>query len=453
MKGLANKAQRKIQDDPEYFFTEILGDKIWEGERRILNSVKKHRKTTVRTGHGVGKTYTCGRIVPWFMFAFPKSIVITTAPTNRQVKNQLWKEIRTAHKNATKKLGGKMMKTRYEIDEDWFAIGFTVGDGDDASDKFQGWHAENILIIVDEASGVSPDVYDAIEGVMSGGVTVRLLLTGNPLRRTGDFAESWSDSTYNTVHIPSTDSPNVQEGEIVIPGLTTKEWVDDMRKKYGEDSDVYRVRVLGQPPQKESDTLIGIDTIEAAKNKDREKYGETEVIGLDPARFGDDKTAFVYRRGNYSEVMRTIDKQDTMECAGQAMDYLREFPNAVVRIDITGGLGAGVFDRLKEQKYHDRVEGVNVGESATNSDRYYNLRTEGWYQIRDWLEDAILEDHPDWDQLAHPKYEIRSTGQLRLESKKKMKKRGVDSPNIGDALALTFQRATEGGDMSVTWLE
>jgi len=448
---VANAELEKIRTNPDYFFSDYLGVDLWEKERELVYSVRDHQKTTVRSNNSSGKTYTIARIALWFLSAFPPAVVINTAPTHRQVENQFWREFRKAHKSAKRILGGKLLKTQFNIAEDWYAIGFSTKDGDDGMEKFQGWHGQNVLIIVDEASGVHARIFEAIQGALASGGTVRLVYIGNPTKNTGDFADSFKDPTFNKIHISAYDSPNVKEGRVVITGLVTKEWVDDMIRKYGADSDVVRVRVKGEFPKKEADTLIGVDLVEEAIGADRELYGEEEYIGLDPARKGEDTADFVYRKGNYAKVLETVQSSDLMVLAGKAKRYLLmpEYKNAKMHIDIIG-MGGGVYDRLKEQDdISDRVFGVNSAVAAINKEEYKNLRAEGWDDARLWLRDAVLDDDPEhkekWYQLAKPKSKILSSGQIQIESKEDMKKRGVPSPGVGDALVLTLQRPTEGG--------
>lgn len=448
-KAFATTIYEKIRNDPEYFFSDVLGVELWAKEKELVFSVKDHQKTTVRSNNSSGKTYTIARIALWFLYAYPQSMVINTAPTFRQVENQYWREFRKAYKSAKTNLGGKLLKTQFNIAEDWYAIGFSTSNGEDGMEKFQGWHSKNVLIIVDEASGVHPMIFQAIQGAMASGGTVRLVYIGNPTKNTGDFADSFKDSTFNKIHISAYDIPNVKEGRVIIQGLATREWVEDMIRKYGDDSDVVRVRVRGEFPKKEADTVIGIDLVENAIGAERELYGEDEYIGLDPARYGSDTADFVYRKGNYAKVLETIQSSDLMELAGKAKQWMRIYPKANLHIDIIG-LGSGVFDRLREQEdIADRVFGVNSAVAATNTDEYKNLRAEGWDDTRLWLRDAVLDDDIEqkekWYQLTGPKYKIISTGQMQIESKEDMKKRGIDSPGVGDALVLTLQRPTESG--------
>lgn len=348
-------------------------------------------------------------------------------------------------------MGGKLLKTALSIDEDWFALGFSTKDGDGAMESFQGWHAKNMLVIIDEASGVHPKIFEAIEGAMAGGATVRLVLIGNPTRNTGDFAQSFKDPLYNKIHISAFDIPNVKQKIPIITGLATWEWVLEMRSKYGEDSDIYRVRVLGEFPKHEADTLITVDAIEKAIDAEREMYGVDEFVSLDPARYGGDTAAFIYRKGNYAIVLEEIQSSDLMTLAGKMVQYLEKYPKAQGRIDIIG-LGAGIYDRLKEMpKISARVYGVNVAVQAVDHEHYGNQRAEAWDMMRLWLRDAILEKHEGWYELAKPKMKILSNGKLQLESKEDMRKRGVSSPNIGDALSITFAQPSEGNNLTILW--
>lgn len=274
---------------------------------------------------------------------------------------------------------------------------------------------------------------------------VRVVYIGNPTKSTGDFADAFKDAGFNKIHISAFDSPNVKAKQLLVPGLASYEWVEEMRKKYGEDSDVYRIRVKGEFPKKEANVLIGVDLVESAIDAERELYGTDEFIGVDVARFGDDWSALVYRKGNFAKVLDKIQGQDTMQIAGLTKRRLLEYKNARARIDVIG-VGAGVFDRLAEQEdVADRVEGVNVAMDPTNKEDYVNIRIEAWDETRQWLRDAVLVPHEDWYQLCQPKVKIASTGKMQLESKEDMRKRGVQSPDVGDGLALTFARATEGG--------
>lgn len=429
-------------DIEKHIFNNALGVHLWKKQREILQAVMDgKRRIAVRSGNSLGKTYFISRLGLAILMAFPGSIVINTAPTHRQVENQYWRNLRTAYNRAIGKIGGRLKKTQLSFDEDWFAIGFSPKKGEGGMESFQGWHGKKIVIIVDEASGVSREVFEAIEGAMAGGQAT-LILIGNPTKPSGDFAEAFKDPNYHKIHISAFDSPNVKAGEIIVEGLATREWVDEMRAKYGEDSDQWRVRVLGDFPQNDDEVMIPIGMVTDAIDAEREEYGDDEWIGLDPARFGNDKAAFVRRKGNYAHVLEVYDKSSTMFLAGRAVQLLKKYPNANLNID-TIGVGAGVYDRLMElPEVSYRVHGTNVAMAAKNKEDYANLRAEGWGLAKAWLKDGILENHEGWYELAQPKFTYTSKGQIQIESKEDMKKRGVQSPNIADAFILTLIKPT-----------
>ncbi|CAB4151801.1 hypothetical protein UFOVP594_34 [uncultured Caudovirales phage] len=447
--------QKKIIEKPEFFITEILGDQLWDKQKDILYSVRDHRKTAVRSCNGSGKTYFEPRIAMWFMTAYAPAVVINTAPTWRQVENQYWRYLRQAHSKSTMPLGGKLYKTKWEIDDMWFALG--VSNDKNNVEGFQGWHAKNILVIFDEASGIPSEIWEAAQGAMAGGQMVRFLAIGNPNQNSGEFYDCFKDPSYNHIHISAYDVPNVKERRMVIAGLTSHEWVDDMRRKYGETHPVFMIRCLGEFATSNMKTVMSVNSIATAIGADRERYGDDEYIGVDVGRYGSDPSAWVYRKGNYAKILEVMQGNDTMQVAGKTKRYLMDYPNAKAHIDIIG-IGAGVFDRLLEQpEVAERVYGVNSAGQPHETDEYINIRAESWFVTREWVKDAVLEppeniDGGDWYELCQPEYKTNSNGKLQIESKADMEKRGVKSPNVADALVLTLSRPTEGNVSSVVWL-
>ena len=441
----------RIWSDPVFFHSEILGYEPWKKQLEISNSIRDHRNTAVRSCNGAGKTFHVAREALRFLYSFPNSVVINTAPTWTQVENQFWRYFREAHKTALVNLGGNLLKTELTITDTWFAKG--IANNPDNVASFQGWHAENIMMIFDEASGIPPVIWEAAIGAMSGGQMVRFVVIGNPNLNSGPFYNAFKDPTFNKLRISAFDIPNVIEKRPVIPGLTDHHFVEEVASRYGENSDAYKVRVLGEFPNQASNTLISLDLIENAFNADREcQEQDKQYIGLDPARFGDDDSAFVFRQGNFAKVLEVINGNNTMELAGKAVKYLRDYKHADIYIDVIG-LGAGIYDRLKEQpSISGRVYGVNSAGKPRQPDEFINIRAESWMNVREWLRDAILDKHEGFYELANPMYKMTSAGKTQLEGKEEMKKRGVRSPNVGDALALTLSRPTEGDNLGVVWL-
>lgn len=245
------------RENPAEFMVKALDVKrkhLWYKMVEIANSMRDNERTAVGAGHGVSKTYTLGRLALTFLVTHCPSTVVTTAPTDTQVKDLLWREIRDAHANARIPLGGKittsMLDMQQETDRRWFATGFSTKPDTVTKEatRFQGYHNESLLIIFDEAAGILPEIWRAQEHI--GAPYKRFVAIGNPTSSVGEFAEALIDSTYNYINIAVTDTPNYKKGKTIIPGVYGREYEERIRTKYGEDSDDYRVRVLGLTSQR-----------------------------------------------------------------------------------------------------------------------------------------------------------------------------------------------------------
>ena len=422
--------QKRVQRDPEFFVTEVLKNNLWEKEREILLSVRDNTVTAVRSCHASGKSYTAARVVVWWLTAFTDSVVITTAPTFRQVKEILWREIKGCVHNKHIFPASALLETQINIGPNWFALGLSS----DKSEQFQGFHSPHLLAIVDEASGVSEEIYQAIDGL----APERILMIGNPLQNSGTFADSFKQQKVNKIHISALDTPNLIAGARVIPGLVSPEDVERMRIKYGEESDVYRVRVLGEFPLQDSASLIAVDDVHKAIERTVHVLPQFEKkLGVDVARFGDDRSVLVIRQMEKVLEKQTYSSIDTMQIAGHVLRTAKDNGIKAQNIYVDAiGVGGGVIDRLREQGW--RVNGIQVSEKAQDSEHYLNLRTELYVKLRDWLKTADIPNDDDFYELANVQYKFNSKGQLQLESKDDMKKRGLPSPDVADALMLTF---------------
>ena len=439
-----NDILQSHRKDPSLFVREILGQDAWDKQKEILESVRDHKRTTVRSGNACGKTMAAVYAALWFLYTTKDSIVIVTSPTLHQMTEVFFRTLAKVHAEAKLPLGGDISKTSLSLGEKHFLKGFCYREGSNAPPEgIQGHHSDRgILFVIDECSAVPDTIYDAIEGSLNT-ENAKLLMIGNPLRLSGEFYRSHtSASEYNRIHISALDLPNVKEEKLVIPGLATLEGVEDMRERWGEDNDQYKIRVLGDFPSIQEDTIIAMKSVEDAIANKETGVGEI-VIGVDVARFGSDFTAFVKRQGNQAEVLETIARSDLMYVAGRCIHWLRKFPNATMKIDSIGS-GGGVVDRLKEHEdLAERVQGVSVAEKAEDSDRYANLRAELWFFAKEAVENASFCTHNSWTQLAVPTYHINSSGKLQVEPKDQIKKRSGSSPDVADAYCLTFHTKPE----------
>lgn len=424
--------QAKIRKDPVFFVEEVLKSPLWEKQREILEAVRDNREVAIRSCHASGKSYVSGRIVHWWLNSHTDSVVITTAPTFRQVKEVLWREIRGSVSGKNIYPRNAVLDTHINISDRWFALGLST----DKPDQFQGFHSPHLMVLVDEASGIQPEIEEAIDGL----TPEKIVRIGQPLSNVGRFADCFRIAPIKKMQISAFDTPNVKEGRRVVPGLITREDVESFKVRYGEDSNVYKVRVLGEFPAQETDSLISVDDIAKAIEREASVPAHFEKkLGVDVARFGDDRSVLLVRQMEKVIRKEILASLDTMQITGQVLKIAKEegikAPN--IFVDVIG-IGAGVVDRLHEQAWN--VTAVNVSESPEDKESYSNLRAELYAKhLKEWIKTGDLPDD-DFYELANIKYKFNSKGQLQIESKEEMKKRGLDSPDVADALMLTFAK-------------
>ncbi len=422
---------------PVAFAREALGVSLWSKQEEVLDALGQGPRVAVKSGNGLGKGFSAAVSLLWFLCCHDPAIVLSTAPTFRQVRHVLWREVRKLYNSAPYSFGAKLLDTRLELSENRYALGLSA----DSDEEFQGFHSPNMLIVVDEAEGVEEPIYEAIEGVMTS-ENCRLLLIGNPTTMGGSFRRAFYQDRelYSTITISALESPNVVEGSSVIKGLATKRWVSERQRVWGAENPIYQARVLGEFPDQGDDTLIPLSAIERATEREAvpSDPGKPLVLAVDVARYGFDASVLLRRRGLVVEEIRSYHSLDTMKLVGHIVDAIDQHKPDEVVIDEVG-IGAGVVDRLKEQGYS--VQGVNVGTAALDHEHYANLRAESYWDLRQLLLDgcvALPKDNELVGQLAALKYSFNSMGKVLIESKDDMRRRGVPSPDKADALMLAF---------------
>ena len=285
--------------DPVWWIENVLGDRLWEKQKQVVRSVVDNRETSVKSCHAAGKSFMASRVALWFLYNHAPSIVITTAPTDRQVRGILWKEIAAAHTRALVPLGGEVITKQIKIAPDWFAWGFTAPDYD--PDRFQGFHSESVLVVVDEAAGVSAKIYEAIASILSG-EHCRLLNIENPTDETGDIGRSFKRASTSKFTISAFDTPNLSAfditpeditegkwkekitGDLPCPYLITPQFVSESIERWGGGSPFWESRILANFPSAATDSLIPWALIERAQ---REPMIDGAILlGVDVARFG-----------------------------------------------------------------------------------------------------------------------------------------------------------------------
>ena len=411
-----------------------------------MEAVRDHGRVAVRSCNGSGKTYVAAHVVLWWLMCFPDAMVITTAPTEHQVRDVLWREIRRAYRGHEDLIDGKLLRTSLELGDKHYAQGLST----DQPERFQGFHEGHILFVVDEASGVREGIFEAIEGSMTS-AGAKTLLLGNPSALSGTFYEVFHRrrELWHTIHISGFDTPNLREGCVVMPALVTPKWVEEAKINWGEDSPMYQVRVLGEFPSEAEDTLIPLRLIERAAEAEEAAppvSDEPVEIGVDVARFGADRTVICVRRGDRVIEMAAFVRQDTMETAGRVKRAIEEHRPDIVRVDEIG-LGAGVLDRLREQGC-SMVKGVNVAARSSRPEHFANLRAELYDGLRERFQQGRVRIPGDPDligELAAVRYSFTSSGQVKIEGKEELRARGLRSPDKADALMLAFAATRRRG--------
>ena len=444
--------------EPEYFSKNIIGFDLWEKQKEIARSVWVNKNTSVRSCYGSGKSHIAAELALWFLCTHQPSKVITTAPSWTQVEKILWTEISKCYNKARVPLGGKLLLTELKIEDDWFAMGLSPKiDVDSEAERFQGFHAPYVLVILDEAAGISNKLWQAAKGLILSN-NCRILAIGNPSSKIGRFFHTFKDPNWHNIHINAFETPNVIAKKEIIPGLITWEWIEERRKDWGETHPLWISKVLGDFPEETEEILILLAWVDKAKNATKEAMGP-KGLGVDVARFGADKTVFTFMHGAKVVEIQSFQGKDTMKTVGKTiqMMYKYDIPAKCVCIDDCG-VGGGVTDRLHEEGH--MIQPINAGNTADDSEQFFNKSAEMYWDMRKKFEVEDIQIPNDENiiaQLPGRKYSLTSTGKIKIETKDEMKKRGLKSPDHTDSLVLAihgqkFHNASDSGP-SITVIE
>ncbi len=446
-----NERIPEYRKNPVLFAREVLLFEPDKWQAAALMDLAENPKVAIKSGQGVGKTSMEAVALLWFLTCFPYPRVVATAPTKQQLHDVLWSEVSKWQERSP--LLQELLKwTKTYIymkghEKRWFATARTAT----KPENMQGFHEDNMLFIIDEASGVADPIMEAILGTLSGGNN-KLLMCGNPTKTTGTFYDAFYKARwmYKCHTVSSEDSPRAGKDNI-------KALID----RFGYDSNVVRVRVRGMFPKQEDDVFIALQLLEDAVKLELDQGAAENVaiperidIGVDVARFGDDDTAIALKIDKEIPPLIMRHGQDTMRTVGDIVriykDLMERYPDyedyVYVKIDDTG-VGGGVSDRLKEIKEEEGLDKllvvpVNFAKKApkTKSARFYDdIVTWMWSNVRDLMEAKELKLPDDsilLGEFSTRKYHFISNGKQRLESKDDLKKRGLHSPDRADAVSL-----------------
>ena len=419
------------QSGPDYWQVTALnaiGDQIKQGNEQI--------QLAIRSGHGIGKTAFIAWVTKWWAFTRPLCRGVITANTKTQLSTKTWRELSKWHNTAADKDLFDYQQTSYKsnvVANDWVID--AVPWSEHRSEAFAGLHADDVLIVFDEASLISDKIWEVCEGATTG-LRYLWIACGNPTRKDGRFAQCFTKlrNRWIRLSVDSRDAKMANKTKI-------QQWLED----YGEESDFFKVRVRGLPPSASTLQLIPETLVDAAMYRKIDRaaipFSAPLLMGVDVARQGDDESVFVFRRSRimYDEVVR-LRVPDIMQVASHAAMWINKINPDTVFVDATG-MGAGLFDRLVQLGFGHKCIEVHNGSEPQDKLVYENKRIENWVRMRDWLKtgkipEACLDLR---EELIGPEFGFsRKTDRMKLESKEDMKARGLMSPNIADALSTTF---------------
>jgi phage terminase large subunit len=479
-------------DDPVGFIQGVLGFQleftlpdgtVVDYQARLARDVSKHDRVTVRSGQKTGKTLLAVLLAIWWVCTRSGAQCVLTSSSDQQVKNVLWAELHNVNRVLRKR--GINLLPDVPLDpatgirwEDGRAIrGFATRKRENAA----GISGPALFFILDEASGIESAIAEAFLGNATGGAKV--LALSNPTESAGFFYETFTTRRefWHQVHLSCYDSPNYITGKRLFPGLAERKPVLEMIAAYGIKSPFVEVRVAGNFPTQVANAVIGLGQVEAA----RKRWGDVEPtgileLGVDVARFGDDDSVVVGRRGLVAYTPAWIEEKhgfpawangyDSKEVAGLVLKVLRALSapgeRVRVKIDAAGGYGGAVADELREQKRDPKSETftllefvtiveVQVAEASAEPENYPQLRDELWFNGRGWLNDGgtFSPDPRLESELVAPTYSMTRKGQMKVASKDEMKKLlpSGKSPDYADAFLLAIYDGTPGEIDDSSW--
>ena len=455
-----------IKDDPEAFvlfafpwgqkgtpLEHFHGPRKWQRDvlRQVAAHIAKNKtadhfevlRMATASGRGIGKSALVSWLILWMLTTRIGSTIIVSANSEAQLRSVTWAEVTkwlsllmNSHwfeVSATRVMPAKWLAEIVERDlkkgtRYWSVEGRLWSE--ENPDAYAGVHNfDGVMVIFDEASGIPDPIWSVTAGFFTENTPNRFWLAfSNPRRNEGYFYECFNAKRdfWQTQNI---DARQVED--------TDKAVYDQIISEYGAESSQAKIEVYGEFPSDGDDQFISPRIVEEAMQRPQYKdQSAPRVIGVDPARSGADSTVIVVRQGRDLIAVKRYRGEDTMTTVGRVIDAIEEYNPALTVID-EGGLGYGILDRLKEQRY--KVRGVNFGWKAKNPVMYQNKRSEMWGDMRQWLMSAsIPSDRLLRADLCGPHQKLNSSGAILLESKKDMKARGQASPDAADALAVTF---------------
>lgn len=458
--------------DPVGFIRDVIGDEPWSVQEEVAVAVRDHAQVSVRSCHAAGKDWLAARLALWWVYA-RGGLVVLTGPTATQVEEILMRgEVREAFRRAG--LPGELHVRALRPGGEGRA-GILAKTAVSTS-ALTGFHDARVMVVITEAQ--DPEIehaWDAAFAVATGAED-RILTLGNPTEQAGRFYRAHSASSdWRAFKVAGSDIPNVQQGEVVVPGLLTRQGVERFASEYGEESGFYQSRVLAEFPAQSEDGVFRRAWLEEAAEKhesgdrwlEEEALGKEPVAALDPARYGPDASVLAVRQG---PVVRHVYVREGRESTTDLAEGVRQRLSGIGFVPERGpqgigpdtgaargfvvvdevGLGGGVLDQLEVVGF--KAEGFNGGRQARDSDRYYNRRAESFWTLRRKLERgevALPRDEQLFEELLAMRWRPTPAGKVQLERKEDVKSRIGRSPDRADAVAMCLDHRGDSESFAI----
>lgn len=449
-----------IDRGPDAFARVILRHRLWSKSVEILNAIEKHPQVAIKGCHSSSKTFTLAEATLYWLTKHyirnEQCVVITTAPKFDQVEKGIWSEIRAAAQRSI--IPYRPLQTKLVLGPKCYAFGMTTRSeaSAQAGVRFSGIKAENMLVIIDEASGIAPDIWEAIHGLLAGG-RGHVAAIGNPLVPSGAFfdcfnanREMWHCITIDAMETPNLEGLSIEDlleaddatlDDNEFPFLATRRWVRDRYLEYvrrggdPDESPAWQGRVRAEFPRQDAYQLIWGKWIQEAVDRDVPERSKRRIAaGIDVAGGGESETVCYILDGWRIVDFAAWSKTDPRQ---EVVDFLEPYRAelAIVNVDATS-IGHYFYLALRDQRFP--VNPVNVQE-ASPDERFENLKAWAYFQMRDAFEAGLvsnLTDATTQSQLATIRQVETLKGTTAIEPKPAMRKRGVASPDRAEALML-----------------
>ena len=452
-KGLTIEQQQDIvkkwRESPIVRHYSFSDKRLWAKQEEVLWAIRKHKRVAVKSCNSAGKTFVAADVALDWLLTRPRSIVVTTAPTFHQVETVLWREIRHACFSSKIPIGATPNLTELKFNDKWYAVGIST----DNPVNFQGKHSEtgNLLVILDEASGITREMWDIIEALLPAGI----LAIGNPLDSSCPFAECFTSDLWHKITISAQDAVDWQDKNGKIPGLVTREWMNEMASLHGKNSPWYRSHVDGEFPEEDEYALIKKEWVQRARKgldddgmllEDEDEDSVTRIVPCDVAtKHGDNLMVIGYRYGHTIERIKGYARINGTQTRDEiALMYSTKHAN--IAVTDSDGVGENMAELLQEVHVPCLEFHGGYGAKAIDGTKFRNLRSQFYWIVAKKFEKGLYNlkhlDDKSYELLLGQLCSIRvkapdALGRFQIETKEDMMARQIKSPDYADTLMMS----------------